>query len=174
MAEPITSIQRRTLSEEEQKKQDLKEIEEVLLANKEGILSSIEILNGLQSNGVLTIINGLLKEGEEVMDILVKTIDQPGVTKSIKNLLLMGGLAGSIDVDKIKPMLDRLNNGLERVSEEEENPHKTNIFSLLKLLRDPEVNRTVTLMVSFLQGMGQAPAQSEAMPNEKKAPDTDV
>lgn len=174
MAEPITSIQRRTLSKEEQQKQDLKEIEEVLLANKEGILSSIEILNGLQSKGVLTIINGLLKEGEEVMDILVKTVDQPGVTNSIRNLLLMGGLAGSIDIEKIKPMLDRLNNGLERVSDEEENPQKTSIFSLLKLLRDPEVNRTITLMVSFLQGMGQSPSESEAMPKDKQTPETDV
>ncbi|WP_100398917.1 DUF1641 domain-containing protein [Bacillus sp. FJAT-44742] len=155
MAKPIKAIKPMELSPEEKKQQDLEEIQDALVENKDSILETIKLFNNLHTSGATSMVNGLLSEGDKVLDIIVKEASKPENTNTLKNLLLMIGTLGTINVKELEPILLKVNTGIERVAHHSDSEAKTSTMSLLKAMRDPEINRAVTLMLTFLRGMGE-------------------
>ncbi|MGD6854860.1 DUF1641 domain-containing protein [Bacillus infantis] len=155
MAKAITHIQRKTLSEEEKRKKDLMEVEDALIDNKEAILESLKVMRNMHDRGVLSLLSGLFGQGDKVLDILVRAADKPETSNTLKNLLLMGGTLGMINVKQLEPFLLKIDSGIARVAEAGDTQEKTSFFDLAKSLKDPEINRAVTLLLTFLKGMGQ-------------------
>lgn len=169
MAEPISKINRKELSEEEKRKKDLEEIEHALLENKEAILQSMTLMKNMQDRGVIEMASALFGQGDKVMHTLIETLDKPESTNAIKNGLLLMGTIGLINVRQLEPLLIRLDSGIAKVAEAEDSEDKTSIFDLLKALRDPEINRSITLLMSFLKGMGENTSKlsEEMQPDEE-------
>jgi uncharacterized protein YjgD (DUF1641 family) len=161
MAKAINKIQRMEISEEDKRKKDLEEVENALIQNKDAILESLEVIHHMHERGVLSLLNGLFGQGDKVLDVLVKKVDNPETTNSLKNMLLMAGTIGTINVKQLEPMLLKLNSGIARVAEKGDTEEKTTLFDLIRSLKDPEINRAVTLMLNFLKGMGQETEQKE-------------
>ncbi|WP_419880955.1 DUF1641 domain-containing protein [Peribacillus sp. B-H-3] len=161
MAKAIRNIERIKISEEDKRKQDLEEIEHALLKNKDAILESLQVMEYMQSRGVLAMMNGLLGQSEKVLDILVKTADRPETTNMLKNLLLMVGTLGVLDVKQLEPVILKVNSGIARVAEAKDTEEKTSYFDLVRSLKDPEINRALTFMLTFLKGMGQDTKEQE-------------
>ncbi|MGD6901979.1 DUF1641 domain-containing protein [Bacillus infantis] len=155
MAKAITHIQRKTLSEEEKRKKDLMEVEDALIENKEAILESLKVMRNMHDRGVLSLLSGLFGQGDKVLDIFVRAADKPETSNTLKNLLLMGGTLGMINVKQLEPFLLKIDSGIARVAEAGDTQEKTSFFDLAKSLKDPEINRAVTLLLTFLKGMGQ-------------------
>ncbi|GLB59490.1 DUF1641 domain-containing protein [Cytobacillus sp. NCCP-133] len=155
MAKAINKIKRFELSAEDKRKKDLEEVENALIDNKESILELLSIVNHMHDRGVLNLLNGLFGQGDKVMNVLVKAVDKPEATNTIKNLLLMVGTLGTINVQQLEPLLLKLNSGIARVAEYKETEDRTSYFDLVRVLKDPEVNRAVTLLITFLKGMGE-------------------
>ncbi len=155
MAEPIKNIQFKQVDEETQRKKDFLEIEEALLANKDSIMEVIEVIGYLKQRGILDIAKGLLGQGDKVLDIAVNLANMPENKNAIKNLLLLIGTIGMINVTQLEPILLKINAGIARVAEiEEEEAEKTGYLDMARALRDPEINRSITLLLEFLRGMG--------------------
>ncbi|RLQ96650.1 DUF1641 domain-containing protein [Falsibacillus albus] len=155
MAKAITQVHKKQMTDEEKRKKDLLEIENALLDNKQAIMESLQIINHMQERGILSLLSGLFGQGDKVLDVLVKAVDKPENTNTIKNLLLLVGVLGKLDVKHLEPILLKVNAGIERVYEHgEEDNQKTGYFDMVKALKDPEVNRSVTLILNFLKGMG--------------------
>lgn len=155
MAEPIKNIQFKPVSEEVQKKRDLMEIEDALLANKDSMLEVLEIISYLKNRGILDMVKGLLGQGDKVLDIAVNLANMPDNKNSIKNLLLLMGTIGMINVTQLEPILLKINAGIARVAEvEDKETEKTSYLGMARALKDPEVNRSITLLLEFLRGMG--------------------
>ncbi|GEK57214.1 DUF1641 domain-containing protein [Marinococcus halophilus] len=178
MAERITHIEKLKFSEEELKQRDMEELQSQLLDNKESLEKMVRTANLLDESGLLDMANGLLSEGDKVLNVAVNAMNTEGSTNMLKNLLLLAGEAGKLDVESMQPILLKLNKGLERVAKMEEEKEDTkqtvNIFQLLKLLRDPEVNHTLSLGIAFMRGMGETgKPEMEREQNERK-PDTKV
>ncbi|MCA1040343.1 DUF1641 domain-containing protein [Bacillus infantis] len=161
MAKAITHIQRKTLTEEEKRKKDLMEVEDALIDNKEAILESLKVMRNMHDRGVLTLLSGLFGQGDKVLDILVRAADKPETSNTLKNLLLMGGTLGMINVKQLEPFLLKIDSGIARVAEAGDTQEKTGFFDLAKSLKDPEINRAVTLLLTFLKGMGQETKELE-------------
>ncbi|AGX06117.1 MULTISPECIES: DUF1641 domain-containing protein [Bacillus] len=161
MAKAITHIQRKTLSEEEKRKKDLMEVEDALIDNKEAILESLKVMRNMHDRGVLSLLSGLFGQGDKVLDILVRAADKPETSNTLKNLLLMGGTLGMINVKQLEPFLLKIDSGIARVAEAGDTQEKTSFFDLARSLKDPEVNRAVTLLLTFLKGMGQETKELE-------------
>lgn len=156
MAEPIKDIQFQVPDIEKQKQKELQEIQEALLNNKEAILEMMEILGYLKQRGLLDLVKGLLGQGDKVLDVLVNTANMNENKNTIKNILLLLGTIGMINVTQLEPFLLKLNAGVARVAEvEEQQEGKTGYIELARALKDPEINRAITLMLEFLRGMGQ-------------------
>ncbi|RWR13140.1 DUF1641 domain-containing protein [Siminovitchia fortis] len=177
MAEPIKNIQFKPMDEEAQRRQDMMEIEDALLANKDSILDVLEVIGHLKHRGILDIAKGLLGQGDKVMDIAVNLANMPENKNSLKNLLLLLGTIGMINVTQLEPILLKLNAGIARVAEiEDKESEKTSYLGMARALRDPEINRSITMLLEFLRGMGtdvsdlekNEPAQTEPSINKGK------
>jgi uncharacterized protein YjgD (DUF1641 family) len=156
MAKAITKIQHIELSEEQRRRMDLQEIETALLDNKEAILKSLDIVRHMNDRGVLSLLSGLFSEGDKVLNVLVKAADKPEATNTLKNLLLMVGVLGTINVQQLEPLLLKLNSGIARVAEYKDNEdEKLGYFDIVRSLKDPEINNALSLLFEFLKGMGE-------------------
>ncbi|KAF0819860.1 putative protein YrhD [Bacillus sp. ZZV12-4809] len=154
MAKAISNIKRFELTHEDQRKKDLEEVENALINNKEPILELLTAVGHMHDRGVISLLNGLFGQGDKVLNVLVKALDKPEATNTIKNLLLMVGTLGTINVQQLEPLLLKVNSGIARVADYKDTDEKTSYFDLVKALKDPEVNRAVTLLLTFLKGMG--------------------
>lgn len=161
MAKAIKTVHRIEITEEQKRKQDLDEVENALIENKESILELLQMLNHMHDRGILSLLTGLFGQGDKVMDILVKKADTPETANTLKNLLLMVGVLGTINVKQLEPILLKVNSGIARVAEEKDTDEKTGVFDIMRSLKDPEINRSVTLLLNFLKGMGQDTSQME-------------
>ncbi|MCM3730242.1 DUF1641 domain-containing protein [Fictibacillus nanhaiensis] len=167
MAKAIKKVYRLTVPEEEQRKNDLSEVEDALIKNKKAILQTLEIMNHMQEKGILSLLNGLFGQGDKVLDVAVKAMDKPENTNTMKNLLLLLGTLGMINVRQLEPFLLKIDAGIARVAEYKDTDEKTGYLDLVKSIKDPEVNRAITTLMQFLKGMGQ-----ETEPYEKTTQDT--
>ncbi|MBH0167961.1 MAG: DUF1641 domain-containing protein [Bacillota bacterium] len=155
MAKPIKNVQKQTITAEEKRSNDLREVEDALIQNKTAILQTLEIMNHMHDKGILPLLNGLFGQGDKVMDIAVKAMDKPENTNTLKNLLLLLGTLGMINVKQLEPFLLKIDAGIARVAEYKDTEEKTSYFDLVRSLKDPEINKAVTILMQFLKGMGQ-------------------
>ncbi len=153
MAKPITKIHHIELTEEEKRKQDLLEIEQILADNKEVIKELFSVINKMKDRNVLNMVNSLFGQGDRVLDIVVKAADKPETANTIKNLLLMLGMLGTLNVQQLEPVILKVNNGIARMAQadKEDEGYVSMIYSLSK----PEVKRAISLLFTFLKGMGE-------------------
>lgn len=155
MAKPISTIERLAVSDETKREQDLKEIEASLANHKEAVLETIDLLGHLHDRGILSLLNGLFSQGDEVFRILVQELNKPNNSRVLENLLGLAGVLGSIDIDRLKMLAEKANNGLKEATETDAAQQPSNVFELLKVLKDPEINRSIGMMVQFFKGMGK-------------------
>ncbi|WP_409298548.1 DUF1641 domain-containing protein [Peribacillus sp. SCS-26] len=155
MAKAIKSIHRIEISEEQKRQNDLEEVQNALIDSKDSILEVLQTLNHMNDRGVLSLVSALFGQGDKVMDILVKKADTPETANTIKNLLLMVGVLGTLNVSQLEPLLLKVNSGIARVADAKDTEEKTGIFDIMRALKDPEINRSVTLLLTFLRGMGE-------------------
>lgn len=166
MAKATKIIHRHEISDEEKRKKDLKEVEDALVQNKQALLESLSVLSHMQDKGILSLLNGLFGQGDKVLEILVKTADTPETSNTLKNILLMFGVLGTINVKQLEPILLKVNSGVERVAQHNDTEEKTSYFDLLRALKDPEINRALTLLMTFLKGMGEKTEHKERSTEE--------
>ena len=127
MAKAIKQIRRIELSEEEKRANDLKEIEDALIDNKEALLETLNVVGGMKERGILTLLNGLFGEGDRVLKVIVDLLNVPENTTALKNLMLLFGAAGKINVEDLEPLLLKVNAGIENVAEHSEDDKKTEL-----------------------------------------------
>ncbi|PLR95135.1 DUF1641 domain-containing protein [Bacillus sp. T33-2] len=161
MAKAIKKIERIVVSEEEKRKRDLDEIETALLGNKDAILESLKVIGHMHDRGVLALLNGLFGQGDKVLDLLVKKMDTPETANMLKNLLLLVGVLGTLNVRQLEPILLKINTGIARVAEYKDTDDETGYFDIVRSVKDPEINRAITLLLTFLKGMGEDTSELE-------------
>ncbi len=89
------------------------------------------------------------------MYTIVKALDNPEATNLIKNMLLLVGVLGTINVQQLEPFVVKLNAGVARMAENKDSDKSLSYLGLAKTLKDPEVNRAISLLIEFLRGMGE-------------------
>lgn len=161
MAKAIKQIQRNEISEEEKRKQDLREIEDSLLKNKQALLDTLDLVQHMHDRGIISLLSGLFAEGDKVLQILIKKMDSKETANTLKNLLLMVGVLGTINVKQLEPILLKLNAGIARVAEDKDHDEQIGYFDIVKSLKDPEINRSIAFFFDFLKGMGSETSHLE-------------
>jgi uncharacterized protein YjgD (DUF1641 family) len=154
MAEPITNIKRMEMSEETIKQHNLTEVLDAVSSNKKTILEGIDLLISLHESGALEMLNALIKQKDEALKNVVEQANKPAYATIIENLSDLFLLIGELPVDDLQHFIGKFNNGFKeaRLSE---NKIDTSLMDLLKALKNPEVNRSVSMLFGFLQGMGR-------------------
>ncbi|WP_281975234.1 DUF1641 domain-containing protein [Halobacillus litoralis] len=154
MGKAISSIKRYELSKEEQREKDMQEVQEAVADNKEAILKGIGLLRALDEEGALDMVTAFTRSKDEALANVVKEIDKDQYEPLLRNLPELVFLLGEINVGEMRELASRLNNGMEAM-EGEGTEQKTSFLDLAKALKDPEINRSITMMMHFLKGMGR-------------------
>lgn len=154
MAEKITGIKRLEISEQTIQERNLDDVVKSVGDNKEAILKGIELLNTLNQSGTLDTVNAFVKHREDALENVMRELYKPqyaGVLENLTNLIL---LLGDMDMAELQTFTDRLNHGVKEAAASEAS-EKTSYMGLIKALKDPEINRSITMLLQFLRGMGK-------------------
>ncbi|SEA03631.1 Uncharacterized conserved protein YjgD, DUF1641 family [Thalassobacillus cyri] len=155
MAKAIQQIDTQQSTAEEQQHKEIAALMNQIADNKQAIASMLEIVEQLEATGALDIMKGFLSAREKIGTIAVEQINQPNIHHTIKNTFYTLGFVGHLEPEKLNTMLASVQQGIESASTHAEKSEKTNLWGLMKSLRDPHVVTALSTVVSFLNGMGK-------------------
>ncbi|ADU92960.1 DUF1641 domain-containing protein [Geobacillus sp. Y412MC52] len=156
MAKPITTIQKRQMTEEEKRTEALAKLKAAVGDSEEAVRELLEFIEQLHESGLLEAANALLKAREDVAKIVVGQLNQKPVTTMINHAFAIAGLAASLDPEKTAKLLEHIAAGaLEAYEQNSAETKKIGLFDLLKALNDPDINRAIRFFLSALKAIGQ-------------------
>ncbi|MBH8599625.1 MULTISPECIES: DUF1641 domain-containing protein [unclassified Thermoactinomyces] len=155
MANPISVIKKRVLSEEEKKQQSLNQLKADLAENETALKKTLELVRELHDSGILEAVQAILKAKEEIAKITVSQLTRKPVINIINNLMGAAGTLAEIDPELTQKLLKSVASGMEEAGEHLQKNKKVGIFDLVKVLSDPDINRAISFSIHFLKGMGK-------------------
>jgi uncharacterized protein YjgD (DUF1641 family) len=167
MAKPITFINKKVLTEEEQKQQNLKNLSEELAENTETLQNTLAIMKELNDIGILEAVQSMLKAKEEITKILLGQVTREPVTNLLNNMMGAAGMLTDLDPAVTGKLLKSVSTGVESAEQYLQNPKKVGVMDLLKVLKDPDVNRAMGFGIHFLKGMGKGLGQKDEAPDNE-------
>ena len=154
MAERITKINRLEKSKEQLKLESLNEVTDAIVENKDSILKAIRIIKNLDDAKLLYAINGGIKGRQVIINKFATELNKDMYTGLITNLAPMVFMLGNLEVKELSQFLNKLNSGLHVANQASPNA-KTTIRSLMSVLKDDDMNRSLTYMLNLLKGMSR-------------------
>ncbi|HDB4401144.1 hypothetical protein AXE95_07520 [Staphylococcus aureus] len=155
MAERISSkIRRLEKSEEQIKLESLNEVTEAIAANKDSILKAIKLIKTLDDAKLLDALNGAIRGRQVIINKFAVELNKDIYTGLLSNMASMVFLLGELNVADLSDFLNKVNKGLHVANQASPNA-KTTIRSLLGVLKDDDMNRSLTYMLNMLKGMSR-------------------
>ncbi|QFL84751.1 DUF1641 domain-containing protein [Staphylococcus aureus] len=155
MAERISSkIRRLEKSEEQIKLESLNEVTEAIAANKDSILKAIKLIKTLDDAKLLDALNGAIRGRQVIINKFAVELNKDIYTGLLSNMASMVFLLGELNVSDLSDLLNKVNKGLHVANQASPNA-KTTIRSLLGVLKDDDMNRSLTYMLNMLKGMSR-------------------
>ncbi|HFV7618486.1 TPA: DUF1641 domain-containing protein [Staphylococcus aureus] len=155
MAERISSkIRRLEKSEEQIKLESLNEVTEAIAANKDSILKAIKLIKTLDDAKLLDALNGAIRGRQVIINKFAVELNKDIYTGLLSNMASMVFLLGELNVSDLSDFLNKVNKRLHVANQASPNA-KTTIRSLLGVLKDDDMNRSLTYMLNMLKGMSR-------------------
>lgn len=155
MAERITKIKRMQKSEEQIKQESLAEVTDAIAANKDSIMKAINIISTLDDAKILDAVSGMVNSRGVIANKFAVELNKEQHTGLITNMASLVFLLGDLNVNDLSIMLNKVNKGLSVANQASPN-QKTSITGLMSVLRDDEMNRSLTYMLNMLRGMSRS------------------
>ncbi|WP_411843128.1 DUF1641 domain-containing protein [Salinicoccus sp. HZC-1] len=168
MAKATKVIHKMEVDPEVKHKQELHELEQLLLEHKDVLQDTLAIADKMRDHEIFDIINSGLGQSDKVINRVVTAFDDSEVPQSIKNMLLLFQLLGTVDMSQIEPIVLKLNTGIAKAAEYEHEDKPGGYSGLLGALKDPEVIEGVNVLVKILKGMGTHKDDEENVEPQKE------
>ncbi|AVQ35458.1 helical membrane plugin domain-containing protein [Staphylococcus kloosii] len=154
MAERISKINRIEKSEEQIKAESLSEVTDAIAENKDSILKAINLVKALDDAKLLDAMSGAVNGRGVIANKFAVELNKEQYTGLISNMASLVFLLGDLNVDDLTTMLNKVSKGL-RVANQANPNQKTSITGLMGVLRDDEMNKSLTYMLNMLRGMSR-------------------
>ncbi|MEK4573892.1 DUF1641 domain-containing protein [Bacillus sp. FSL E2-8868] len=155
MAAPIQAIQKQELTEEELKQQKLEALKELLANNEDALNQMFNIVGELNDIGMLEAANSMLKAKEPIAKIVLGQVTREPVTNLINNMMGAAGALTELDPALTKKLIGSVLTGMDEGNQHLQSNKKVGILDLMKVLKDPDINRAIGFGLHFLKGMGK-------------------
>ncbi|AOH53300.1 DUF1641 domain-containing protein [Peribacillus muralis] len=156
MAKAIKQIRKETADPQEEQSKAITDIVAALAENRDAIMETIGIVRQLHDMGVLNTVNGLLEKRVDVGVIAVQQLNQPSMHNTIKNGMNAFNFLGQLNPDQLQTVLNGVSHGMDKLAENIDKHEKVSLWQLGNSIRNPEVRTSLTTMLGFLEGMGEA------------------
>ncbi|MCM3587577.1 DUF1641 domain-containing protein [Mesobacillus maritimus] len=156
MAKAIRQINKSTPNPVEEQMQAVTELMNAVTANKDALITTIDIIKGLNEMGVLDAAKAMLEQRTDIGAIAIQQLNQPNMHNTIKNGMNALKFIGSINPEQLQSILNGVTQGFERSAEVVKNGENQSLWKLGTSLRDPDVKASLSTMMEFLHGMGEA------------------
>lgn len=155
MAHPITTIQKHIPTKEELNQQKLEDLKLLLADNEDSLNKIMNLISELNETGVLEAANSMLQSKEKIAEIALGQINREPVTNIINNIMGAAGALSSVDPELTTKLVNSITKGIDQGNKHLEKDEKIGVLDLMKVLKDPDVNRAVGFGINFLKGMGK-------------------
>ena len=125
----------------------------------EAILSACQILQGLQDQGILDMLRGLLDSRDEVLETAVDAAKAPQTIRGIRNLLIMANLLGDLDPQQLKRVTQAIPPSIEQITHENERLGFWHSLSIL-IVRS-RWRRPLAAIAAYLQALDHIPIREQ-------------
>lgn len=154
MAKQISNIKRMEIPDSQIYEENMDDILGAVSENKDAILKGIELLSTLEESGLLDMLQALVTHKETAMENVFGQLSNPKYADILENMTKLILLAGKLNVADMEVFVGRINEGVAE-AKLAQNMEKTSYTGILTALKDPEINRSITMMLQFLRGMGK-------------------
>lgn len=155
MGKPITLIAKEESTQEQLKSQTLDRLVDDLSNHSDGLRQGMELLQELHDSGILDIAVALLQAKEKVAKIALDQVGRQPVTNMINHVVAAASAISETEPDTTKKIVKCLSNGMAQAEASLEMDNKVRPFQLLKMLRDPDINRSIIFGLNLLKGIGE-------------------
>jgi uncharacterized protein YjgD (DUF1641 family) len=155
MGKPITTIEKEELTQEQLKVEKLDRLVDDISMHSDGLKQTIELLQELHESGIMEIVVSLLRAKEKVAKIAIDQMVRPPVTNIINNGMAAAGALSEMEPTTTEKLVKSLSIGIKKAEVGLTNGEKVGVFDLLKVLKDPDINRTLVFGLNLLKGMGE-------------------
>lgn len=154
MAERISKIKRIQKSEAEIKAERLTEVTDAIAENKDSILKVIELVRALDDAKILDAAKGAVKQRGVIAEKLTNELNKDQYSGVIHNMGLMVLMLGTLDPEALRVLLNKVNKGLHVANQASPNA-RTSIAGFMRVLKDDEMNQSLTYFLNMLKGMSR-------------------
>lgn len=155
MAKPITTVQSPEPTPQQQNEQTLNQLIGTLIENADGVKQTAKLLQELNGSGILPALQALLEAKEQVAEIAVNQMLRPPVTNMMNNAMAAAGALTSIEPETTKKLMASLAEGLKKAQQGLSDNETTSVWTLMKVMTDPDINRALTFGLNLLKGLGR-------------------
>lgn len=167
MAKATKVIHKMKIDPEVKHQQELRELEALLLEHKDTLQDILDIADKMKDREVLNMVNSALGQGDKVINRIVTAIDESDTPQSMKNMLLMFQLLGTINMEQIEPIVLKLNSGIARAAEYEHEKKPAGYSGILGALKDPHIIEGLNVLLKIVKGMGEEKDDEERIEPQK-------
>ena len=156
MAVPITSINKKVLTQKEIEQNKLEELQSLIASQDQALNKIIEITGELDGAGVFDALKAMVKAKDDIAKIAIEQASCDPVTTIINHILNATSVIASIDPNITAKMSASVKSGLSEAELHIDNGQKVSIIQLMTALNDPDTNRAVKYGLDFMKGMGKS------------------
>ncbi|VEI05567.1 DUF1641 domain-containing protein [Kurthia zopfii] len=154
MATPINSIRKNVLTDEQLTEQKLDSLKQLVSENDSAVQQILKLVGELDSIGALEAANKMLEAKEEVANIALGQLTSKPVTNMINNMMGAAGALASLDPAVTEKLVGGLMSGVDEANKAVAENDKISTFQLVRMMKDPDVNRAMNFGIHFLKGLG--------------------
>jgi uncharacterized protein YjgD (DUF1641 family) len=146
MARPIPFVVSERSAREEERLRDAP------AEHAEALLSAFEVLQLLHDRGVLNLVRGLLDAGDELVDMVTASLNTPESIRSIRNVLLLTRLLGSLPPETVHSVLNAVTSATNCPA----GRTPPGMLELFRRMRTDNSRRGLAVAIDMLEALGKA------------------
>ena len=128
----------------------------------EALLAAYELLQRMHDRGMLDFLQGAVGSSDAVLEVLVKAANTPDSVKSIRNLVLLFNMFGSIDPELLKTFTRAVPGAIQKAVKE---PGKPGLFRLIKdFIWNEDFRHGLAAMNTLLEQIGRSLTEKKKNP----------
>lgn len=128
-----------------------RKLEQAPEEHAEALLESYELLQQLHDSGALSLLRGVLRSGDLLLDSAVNAAKSDEAIRGLRNAIILAKMLGSINPDLLQGYANAVSETLGCQKPVAEPP---GLFKLFAEFRHPELRRSMALINKFLESFG--------------------